>query len=215
MKIYRIGMYENPTVDGLMSMKAVEFAHFSAVGTWTGGGTCDFCGQHSSDIVAPLLVQWERSTTTIGDFSWDGPFGYMFAVRESVFEFFHKAQIECEFLPVKYVPPERRTHAQCVQYPYIGPTLFWGDCQTWLALDMQASEVVVTSSCAVCGETRYTFLNQGIVIPRDNFHGEKMFRITTNGRSAATFVTEQGRRLIMDAGLSNIAFSEAGEIHSA
>ncbi len=31
LKIYRIGMYENPTVDRLLEMKSVSFAHFAAV----------------------------------------------------------------------------------------------------------------------------------------------------------------------------------------
>jgi hypothetical protein len=39
-----------------------------------------------------------------------------------------------------------------------------------------------------------------------------MFRITTNGKSLATFVTEDCRNLIQDAGFTNIGFTDAGEI---
>lgn len=212
MKIYRIGMYENPTTESLMAMKSIAFAHFSALGTWSEGEVCGVCGLHTYDIVAPLLVRWERSSSAAGDFSWDGLFGYMFIVRERVVEFFRARQMECEFLTVEYVPPERRAGAACVAYPYAGPTLFWGNCETYLELDMPASDVAVTKSCAACGGVDYTFRSRGIVIPRENFHGEKLFRIKTNGRSAATFATEEAHHLIRNAGLSNIAFSEAGEI---
>jgi hypothetical protein len=161
----------------------------------------------------PVDSEWEPSTTTIGDFSWDGPFGYMFIVREDIVDFFHANKIECEFRSVEYAMPRKKRRT--VPFPYSGPTLYWAECNTWLSLDMQASEVMCTSSCGKCGEVAYTFRNSGIVIARKNFHGEKMFRITTNGRSAATFVTEEGRRLIVEAGFSNVAFSEAGEIPGA
>lgn len=69
LKIYRIGMYEDPTTDRLMAMKSVDFAHFAALGTWSEGSVCKVCDAHTSDYIPPLLVQWERSTDVIGDFS--------------------------------------------------------------------------------------------------------------------------------------------------
>jgi hypothetical protein len=39
-----------------------------------------------------------------------------------------------------------------------------------------------------------------------------MFRITTNGQSTATFVTEEGRQMIEREEFTNIAFSEVGQI---
>lgn len=121
-------------------------------------------------------------------------------------------QFECEFYSVEYVPPKRKVKTKCVAYPYDGPKLLWGKCEVFVDLDMQASSVALEDSCSVCGNVRYKFRRNGIVIRHQNWHGEKMFRITTNGKSLTTFVTEEGRRLIQQAGFSNVAFSEAGEI---
>lgn len=206
-------MYENPTADRLVRMKSVAFAHFSALGTWADERVpCKICGWHWQTIVPPLLVQWEPSTDVIGDFSWDGPFGYTFVVKESVAESLRAMHFECDFLPVSFMSPERKRNARCVPYPYTGPKLLWGECGTFVDLDQEASHVELTSSCPACGDVRYTFRNSGIVIRREKWGGQRMFRITTNGRSAATFVSEEGLQLILDAGFSNVAFSEAGEI---
>jgi hypothetical protein len=212
MKIYRIGMYENPTTERLMAMKSVAFAHFSAVGTWSDGEICDACTADTSHRIPPLLMKWEPSTDAIGDFSWDGPFGSVFAVKEHVGQFLRAKRFECQFLPVNYVRPKRNGRWKCVPFPYRGPRLLWGRCETFVDLDMEASNVTVKKCCPVCGSVRYTFTLHNIVIPHRNWHGEKMFRITTNGNSLTTFVTDEGRDVIQSAGFSNIAFSEAGEI---
>lgn len=206
-------MYEKPTVDGLMAMKSVPFAHFSALGTWVSKREpCEACGWHWQDYGPPLLVKWEPSTDVIGDFSWDGPFGYVFIVQQHVAEVFRTMPFECDCLDVEFVPPAARSGANCVPFPYRGPKLVWGRCDTFVDLDMEASKVALTRACPICGDVRHTFRNEGIVIRRDKFDGQRMFRITTNGRSLATFVTEDGRRLIEHARFSNINFQEAGEI---
>jgi hypothetical protein len=208
-------MYENPTVDRLMEMQSAPFAHFSALGTWFPDPwtVCSSCGNDNQICIEPLLVQWEPSTDRIGDFSWDGPFGYVFIVQRRVVDLFQSNGMECDFLRVKYVPPEsKRRRAKCVPYPYTGPELRWAECNTLLDLDMNASGVEVKMSCPVCGTIKYTFRKEGIVIRRNQWHGENLFRIRTNGRSAATFVTEEGRQLLQKAKCSNVAFSVAGEI---
>ncbi len=107
MKIYRIGMFMNPTADQIVRIKEVAFAHFSAVGTWVDErAPCKACGWHWQTIVSPLRVQWEPSTDKIGDFSWDGPFGYTFIVKSDIAEALKAMQMECDFFPVEFVPPE-------------------------------------------------------------------------------------------------------------
>jgi hypothetical protein len=204
-------MYENPTADRLVAIKSVPFAHFSVLGTWADEREpCKVCGWHWQTLVAPLLLQWEPSTDVIGDFSWDGPFGYTFVVKAHVAHALKAIQFECYFHPVEYVKPERKR--KTVQFPDQGPRLFWVQCSTRLELDPAASGVKLESSCSACGDVRYTFRNNGILIPASAWSGQRLFRITTNGRSDATFVTQEGRRLIENAGLSNISFSEAGQI---
>jgi len=214
MNIYLTGMYENPTTDKLMQMKSVSYAHFSALGTWMYiRKPCEVCEWHWQACVPPLLVQWEPSSDVIGDLSWDGPFGHIFLVKERVADWLRDNRFECEFYDVKYVPPEKKPkRTKCVPYPYEGPVLLWGNCETWVDLDMEASGVELTESCKVCGYIDYTFRYEGITIRRKDWHGEKMFRITTNGPAEHTFVTEEGRRMIEEAGFSNISFTHAGEI---
>jgi hypothetical protein len=210
-KIYLIGMFENPTAERLSQLKTASFAHFAAVGTWVSEReVCDSCDWHWQRIRDPLLVQWEPSTDRIGDFSWDGPFGYVFVVKVSVAEKLAELGIECTFLPVNVVRPKRKRNT--VGFPYVGPRLVWGNCSATLNLDEDASKVKMESSCADCGDVRYTFRNAGIVIRRREWGGQHMFRIATNGRSRATFVTEQGREILENSGFSNIAFSLAGDI---
>jgi len=211
LKIFLLGMYENPTSDRLIGMKSAPFTHFSAVGTWANEKEpCQTCNWHWQRIVSPLVVQWEPSTDLIGDFSWDGPFGHTFVVKESVAERLKTTQFECSFYPVEYVKPER--DRSTVQFPYEGEKLLWCECSAKLDVDMTASGIRLESSCPACGDVRYTFKRKGIVIRRSNWNDHKMFRIATNGRSDATFVTDEGRRFIENASFSNIQFSEAGEI---
>jgi len=203
-------MYENPTVDRLAAITSVEFAHFSAVGTWSyRRQPCKTCGYYWQEIVAPLLVQWQPSSELIGDFSWDGPFGYTFIVRKNVAVALESLGIECRFLPMQVVEPERKRNT--VPFPQNGPELLWGQCTAILDLDMEASAVHRESSCSECGNTRYTFRNSGIVLRHKAWNQQRMFQISTNGPSCV-FVTSLGRSQIVDAGFSNIAFTEAGQI---
>jgi hypothetical protein len=212
-RIYRIGMYENPTTDGLLAMKSVAYAYFSVLGKWVSKrDPCNACGWHWQELGPPLLIGWEPSADVLGDFSWNGPFGYTFLVKEHAAARLRDMQVACDYFPVEYTAPIRAGSAKCVAIPYVGPQLTGALCQSFVELDMHASEVTKTKSCSVCGWLKYSFRYDGIVIRERDWHGENMFRITTNGRSEATFVTEHGREMIEREQLTNIAFSEAGEI---
>jgi hypothetical protein len=215
LNIYRLGMYESPTTDRILTMKSVQYAHFSALGTWSpsASGVCNRCGAHGQDLIEPLLVQWEPSTEVMGDFSWDGPFGYVCVVKSAVADYFRKNAFRCSFLNAEYVPSEscpRRT--RCVRYPYDGPRHFWLRCEDFVDLDPTASGGVTKTMCLLCGRVRYTFRNENIVIRRKDWHGRKMFRISTNGKSLVTFVSEEGKQAIQMQMFSNVAFTRAGEI---
>ena len=207
-------MYDNPTTESITAMKATAFAHFSALGTWSKSDICNVCGESSQSRIAPLLVQWEPSSQEIGDFSWDGPFGYICVVKTTATDYLHSKGFMFDSLNVEYVAPETtNSHFfKCVPFPYTGPDLVWCCCNQMIALDMKASNVSIKNTCKLCMNTRYTFKYKDVTISRHSWHGEKMFRITTNGKSAATFVTEEGRKIILEAGFTNIAFSNAGEI---
>lgn len=210
MNIYCIGMYGNPSVEWLAELASAEFAHFSALGTWSyRREPCKTCTYFWQEVVPPLLVQWEPSSEQIGVFSWDGPFGNKFIVKRHVAETMISFQFGCKFSPVEFIKPDRTRNT--VGFPYTGPELLWGQCNVTVDLDMEASKVIRESSCPACGDVRYTFRNRGIVIRHDQWNGEKIFRISSNGPDVV-FVTEEGRRMLRDACFSNIAFTEAGEI---
>jgi len=214
MNIYCLGLNESLMSADKIRASDIRFAYFSALGTWSKGkGLCKSCQASGQDYIEPLLVQWEPSSDVIGDFSWDGPYGYTFVITEPIVDFFRHHNFVCKFLNVEYVEPEKSVMRwKCVPFPYTGPKQFWGECETFVNLDLEASNVELREDCQECGEKRYTFRYENIVIPRSNWHGEKMFRITTNGKSAATFVTEEGRRLIEEANFNNIVFRPAGTI---
>lgn len=211
MKIYRIGMYSDPTVSGILAKKAKGFAHFSAVGPWISERpACKACGWHWQDYGVPLEVQWEVSSDIIGDFSWDGPFGTLFLIKKTLVPELRAIGFDCKFHSVSFVDHRRKKNI--VPYPYDGPVLVWGVCNTFLDLDMRASDVKKEIDCKECGYSRFTVRIDGITVRKRNWSGECMFRIRSNGASLVTFVTEEGRALIEQGGFTNIGFTEAGEL---
>ncbi len=182
MKIYRLGMHENATTQKLLDLPPAAFAHFAAVGTWKSQREpCNSCGWGRETIVPPLVVQWEPSSKVIGDFSWDGPFGLTPIVRDSAAAVLSAPEFCCQLHPVVYIKPDRIR--QTVAFPYNGPTLQWSDCQARVELDREASGVTMLSSCSFCGDTRFDFRMEGIVIRKSAWSGQLMFRIATNGHS--------------------------------
>lgn len=210
MKIFGIGMYANPDADDLAKVDSVEFAHFSVVGTWNyRREPCDQCGYYWQEIISPLLVQWEPSSRRIGDFSWDGPFGYTFLLKAPVARRLNESGLAIKTAAVEYVKPDRK--GEVVEFPYTGPQLVWAKDLPMVELDREASGVSQTSSCSSCGDVRYTFRDNGIIIRENDWQNHHIFRIATNG-PALTFVTELGRSIIEREELTNISFREAGEI---
>lgn len=190
-----------------------RFAYFAAIGTWKDlRDPCAACGWHWQTLGPPLVVQWEPSSTVVGDFSWDGPTGYTFIVRDHVAEELRRLKFECSFSPVTYERPERKRNT--VPFPYRGPKMLWVQCTQAVDLDMKASRVKLESSCDACGRNDYTFRYRRIVIRQADWKGQKMFRIVTNRTSQATFITEEGLRLIERTGFSNLLCAKAGEIVS-
>lgn len=212
MNIYLIGKHQNPTTDSISAVKS-SFADFSAVGTWVDDGSrCDACGWHGQSLREPLLVEWEVGQDQIGDFSWDGPFGYLGLVTKNVVNFFRDYGYSCVFHPVEYVVAQHAAGSPRVPCTHEGPKQLWLESTHFVHLDTVASDVSVKLSCDKCGRVKYSFCNQGIIVPKANWNGEKIFRLTENGPSFATFVTDEARSEIEAQGFSNISFTLAGKI---
>lgn len=212
MNIFMIGKHEDPTTDNVTAAKS-PFTDFSAVGTWVDDGSrCDICGWHGQALREPLLVRWETGGDQAGDFSWDGPFGYLSLVREHVAKFFADYNYGCEFNSVVYIAPEYSAGPPYAPCAYSVPAQRWMVCTGFIHLDRDASNVSIKLSCENCGRVKYTFCNRGIVVRRADWNGAKIFRLAENGPSFATFVTDEARREIESQGFSNVSFTLAGKI---
>ena len=146
----------------------------------------------------------------IGDFSWDGPFGYLSLVTQNVVNFFH--DYDCAFHSVEYVIAQQAAGSPIVPRLHEGTKLLWLESTRFVHLDPDASDVSIKRLCGKCGRVKYSFCKHGIVIPKANWNGEKIFRLTENGPSFATFVTDEARREIEVRGFSNVSFTPAGKI---
>ncbi len=213
MKIYCLGIDWRLGNCEYETWPVVEYAYFSAIGTWSKGFNCE-CGEHNQDLIPPLLVQWERSSSQIADFSYNGIFEYTFITQLHVARFMQEHGFECEFYPVEYVAPTSKAKKDIVPYPYAGPQQYWVECETYLDLDKQASGVLLQKPpCSICGHpARYSWFYNRNIFSKSSWHGEKMFRIGNIGKSSATFVTQEGLDLLLSQNYSNLLYLEAGEI---
>lgn len=211
MKIYCLGLSEEFGQSDFSKSPKPAWAQFSAVGTWNAERRlCEVCGWPWEELVPPLLIQWESSTETIGNFSWDGPFGYQCVVTEDTSESLARMIDGIEYADVVVLEPDRKRRV--VPFPYTGPRLLWLRTQTCVELDREASEVEKTVDCSICGHEEFTFKYESIVIRKSDWNGEHIFRIKTNGNSAATFITEELKNQIESVGFANFQCRVAGEI---
>jgi len=192
--------------------KASEFAHFATVGTWKERGYCPHCTSVGAEIVAPLLMEWEPGSENIGDFSWD--LGYVFVAKGRVRRELASIEFGLSFFPVRHVPySEKRYRSKPrVAVPYKGEPLYWAVPKVFLPLNEKKSRVKMEERCTVCGYTKKTFRKSSIVIDGPDWHGENVFRISQNGNSQASFVTETGMTILSEAKYTNLRFLKAGKI---
>lgn len=188
-----------------------EFARFSHVGTWVDDRVCDLCGEPTARLVEPLQIEWEEGTDRIGDFSWCG---YHCIVLDPVREFIEAGGFECTFGRVEVMQPTQKATRPRVSYPYRGPRLSWLIPQVRVSLNSRASGLKLLADCAKCGQQRYTFRRENLVITRNSWHGEKIFLIDQFGRSRATFITEVALAALIDVGFANLSPLLAGRIES-
>jgi hypothetical protein len=188
-----------------------EFARFSHVGTWANDRVCEACGEPTSRLIEPLQIEWDEGTDRVGDFSWGG---YHCVVIDAVQSFLKSNAFEADFGRVQVMPATLPAVRPRVSFPYLGPHVSWLNPTARLELDEDRSRVQLVSDCSVCGQKRYTFRREGLVVPRNAWSGEKMFLIEQFGRSRATFVTEDALTMLTRAGFSNLLPRLAGEIET-
>lgn len=184
-------------------------ARFAHVGTWTAGKLCRKCEQPTSKLVEPLQIEWEPDSDCICDFSWSG---YIAAVKTRIGETLQTNGVECHLGSVTYVEPKRKSGRHIVSYPYVGPPLSWLIPTRRIPLDEERSGVDLVVDCDECGQAKYTFKTQGVVIDRNRWNGELLFHIEQFGRSRAVFGTEEAIQILEEQEISNVDFVDAGVI---
>ncbi len=190
-----------------------EFARFAAVGTWSPGIVCPECRGATSLKVTPLLVQWDIGSDKIGDFSWSM---YTCIVTEKVVRSFREDDLECEFRAAEVIAPTERMRKRDarVPFPYEGPKLKWLVANRVVNLDEEINGIAIKRICTTCCRIYKTVKTNGIVIDQSNLGDASIFRIASNGRSDAIFVTEDAKLTIESHGFTNIAFREAGIVRA-
>jgi len=81
-----------------------------------------------------------------------------------------------------------------------------------LFVDEQRSGIRVLSDCEVCGERRYSFKREGLVLGSAAWRGEKIFTVAQFSRSGALFITEDALQTLTKGGFSNLSPRLAGHI---
>lgn len=185
-----------------------RFARFTHVGTWSEGELCDGCGQCTQELIEPLQIEWDPGTDRIGDFSWCG---YTAVVRNEARSFLEEGEYPCRFGRVEVVAPTvTRSRRRRVAYPYTGPELSWLIPTRRVALDENASGIELEVDCPQCGQKDYSFRQTGLVIPADEWGGEKLFLIEQFGKSKATFLPDFALSQLIEQGFTNLEPVEAG-----
>lgn len=188
-----------------------QFARFSHVGTWTKGEICRTCGQGTSRLIEPLLIEWEPDSDVIGDFSWCG---YTMVISQKVKKYMTTKAWECDFGAVEVVSTGNKIpkNKKKVPFPYTGDELSWVMPKEYIRLNEENSSVKLEIDCPACKQKKYTFRRAGIQIDKENWDGSNMFRIEQYGKSSATFLTEKALEECRSAGFTNLRYIEAGII---
>ena len=183
-----------------------DYAGFSHLGTWSESRLCPKCGRHSSRLVEPLLVEFEPGSDVLADFMWCG---YTFIVLPRVRGFFEQERFGCSFGRIEVVEPSGSTRERRVVYPYVGPDLTWVQAAHSVSIDVAANKLAV-ATCSVCHRTKIEFKQTGLIVSKNELHGNKMFRIAEYSPTVS-YITEDGLDDLLTEGYSNLGYIEAGE----
>jgi hypothetical protein len=189
--------------------KYKEYARFSHRGTWTDGKLCEKCGLDNSILVDPLQIEWEPDSDQIGDFSWCG---YTSVVQEKVKKYLIDTGQDCDYGEVIVLPPPKVGKKKIVNYPYDGPNLYWLKANVYIDLDIEKSETPLLIDCAYCGQKKYKFRRNNLMVNVDSWSGEHIFQLKQFKKSSATYVTQELLFELIDQGFENIGYIEAGKI---
>jgi len=198
------------------------FAQAGRRGTWFPPGVkiCPECNRSRQARVSPLIIEWEAGSNLVGDFVWPG-LGSDLVVSQSVKDSFKERFREVEYKTVEFwqdpkiKQPTKVTKRSKLRIwlPYNGPTLWDTIPIKWCHLDHGKSNVSILKVCLTCGKTIYKtppWHERKLVIDTATWDGEDIFHI--HEYPGGIFCTEQVKEFVEQAGFTNVAFLEDGEI---
>lgn len=194
------------------------FARAVRVGTWEDDRACWKCQRSLARRVPPLVLEWQPSSTEIADCTWPGLGGDL-VVSERARQVIQPLIKNGRFLAVEM--QEDRAFAKLsagrrktlVSLPYEGPPLydFWAD--DVVPIDLERSGYRFKETCSACGRTYYDkppVDEMRLFIDSANWDGSHVFKLREG--SGWYFVTEEARRAMEAAALTNLGFRDAGQI---
>ena len=201
-----------------------QYARAGRRGTWIGT---------PSERVPPLIIEWERDSDVVGDFTWPG-FDDDIMVTDRVGRFLLDSGVKgFELKPVKMIqtakPPKTRSRIPRIWLPYKGPKLWdlWPTC--WEVLDFVRSSLRWykrrngTKDFKVVGVelfySRYS-IDKGVrtVCRRKRTPGKGLFVTAKRGIfrikecPAWIFCSNDVKELIESQKFTNVTFLEMGDM---
>lgn len=218
-----------------------QFAHASRLGSWSRStGVCPSCGASSQTRVKPLLLEWEPGSSLVGDFNvagFDSDIAVTTRVIEDLISFggFEAGPVEVATVSTKKSGKPSRSKSPRVALPYEGPTLN----ELWVTrsvqLDRKRSSLRIVSHCHSCGRRSYEVsgiekrqsrwdpsrlamvwdripreAQKGIFVAESEIVGGEIFRVVEF--PSWVLCTDRVRGAITQAGHTNVAFDEVGEM---
>jgi hypothetical protein len=211
------------------------YAQAAAVGTWIREeASCPECGISGRERVQPLVIEWEKGSDVVGDFTSAGLAGVM--ITERVGRGLRRAGFQGFNLgPVEMVEDSSMPKgAKIVLLPYSGAQLYDLWVTAWVHADLNRSSVKLDRDCEECGVRQWSvqgaeryelgydpkeqaltkthtprIRGKGILISERALESIDIFRIREF--PAWTCCKGQVRDFVLSEGYSNAVFVEIGE----
>lgn len=182
-----------------------DYARCTHLGTWI-EKKCDACGAYlGSELVEPVVLEWEKGSLVLGDVT---NAGSCFLVNTKARKFFEKKSSFTKFVNPLYVKSKMKRGVVNVDNL---PPLWVMMNSHYVKLDVKSSGLVESErSCAK--KVHYVFKNEGLVVKKSSVKNSQLFYIKEFGCSSVFFCTEELVEDAISEGMTNLRFIEAGEI---
>jgi len=188
-------------------------------GTYIQEARCRVCKLAARKRVPPLIIEWEKGSDVIGDFTWPGGLEEV-VLRESVRDalmsnhpsgvrFDQVEMIQKDGLKIPRKPAKMKNR---VWLPYLGPPLWSLDVTSWCRLDIEKSKRSIVIECTECERSRMVVHDSTapLVIKTGTWDGSEFFKIREFGN--LVFAVARVSRLISESGFSNVEMKLRGSI---